>query len=107
MYLKKVEERGALVPIPTDLELGDEYFSFADSINAAAAKHSAPAASLEAPTAAHLRATAHAIGVPLGWLDGHRRHAPLRAQTRSKRRKVSIGAGEAVHWSGSMRMIPN
>ena len=69
VYLKKVEERGALVPIPTDLELGDEYFSFADSINAAAAKHSAPAASLEAPTAAHLRAAAHAIGVPLGWLQ--------------------------------------
>ena len=68
MYLKKVEAHGRLLSIPTNLELGDEYFSFADSINAAADKRSAAAAALEASVMAELQAEANMRGVTLGWL---------------------------------------
>ena len=54
--------------IPTNPELGDEYFSFADSVNAAAATRSAAAAALEAEMMAELQAEADVRGVILGWL---------------------------------------
>jgi len=68
VYLKKVEARGGPVPIPTNNTGGDEYFKFADILNATAAERSAAAAACEARAMAKLQTLSAQTGLSPGWL---------------------------------------